>query len=162
MKKLSPDSNVNELPEPPVVKAVNGVATVSLIADINPATGLPGFEYEGIHGIAPTIEVSAGTTLRRRHHRRFAGHRRPGGGYEPALSRARLGAEKARRRRHRSTRKTGAKASLRSTRPTHQEPGLYWYHPHVHGETSYQVGEGGMSGAIVVLGIEKHFPRSLR
>ncbi len=42
--------------------------------------------------------------------------------------------------------------------PLNQEPGLYWYHPHVHGETSFQVGEGGMSGAIVVEGIEKHLP----
>ena len=58
--RLAPDTNVNELPEPPVVKAVNGVATVSLIADINPATGLPSFEYEGLHGVAPTIEVKPG------------------------------------------------------------------------------------------------------
>ena len=42
--------------------------------------------------------------------------------------------------------------------PENQEPGLYWYHPHVHGETSYQVGENGMSGAIVVDGIERHLP----
>ncbi len=42
--------------------------------------------------------------------------------------------------------------------PKNQEPGLYWYHPHVHGETSYQVGEGGMSGAIVIDGLEKHLP----
>ena len=40
-----------------------------------------------------------------------------------------------------------------------QEPGLYWYHPHVHGETNYQVGEGGMSGAIIVNGLERHLPR---
>lgn len=42
--------------------------------------------------------------------------------------------------------------------PSTQPPGLYWYHPHVHGETENQVGKGGMSGAIVVAGIEKHFP----
>ena len=42
--------------------------------------------------------------------------------------------------------------------PKAQPPGLYWYHPHVHGETNYQVGEGGMSGAIVVEGLEAHLP----
>ena len=42
--------------------------------------------------------------------------------------------------------------------PANQEPGLYWYHPHVHGETSFQVGESGMSGAIVVEGLERHLP----
>ena len=87
--KLSPDSNVNELPEPPVVKAVNGVATVSLIADINPATGLPGFEYEGIHGVAPTIESRRDTFVFDLSDNLPASSW-PGGGYEPAFSRARL------------------------------------------------------------------------
>src|SRR5262249_47283925 len=31
--------------------------------------------------------------------------------------------------------------------------------PHVHGETEYQVGQGGMSGAIVVNGITKRYPQ---
>jgi FtsP/CotA-like multicopper oxidase with cupredoxin domain len=42
--------------------------------------------------------------------------------------------------------------------PANQEPGLYWYHPHVHGQTSFQVGASGMSGAIVVEGLERHLP----
>lgn len=42
--------------------------------------------------------------------------------------------------------------------PRTQPPGLYWYHPHVHGETAFQVGRAGMSGAIVVGGIEKRYP----
>ncbi|HKE36349.1 MAG TPA: multicopper oxidase domain-containing protein, partial [Candidatus Baltobacteraceae bacterium] len=42
--------------------------------------------------------------------------------------------------------------------PRNQPPGLYWYHTHVHGETNYQVGEGGMSGAIIVDGIDAHLP----
>jgi suppressor of ftsI len=42
--------------------------------------------------------------------------------------------------------------------PKNQEPGLYWYHPHVHGEVNYQVGDSGMSGAIVIDGLEKHLP----
>lgn len=38
--------------------------------------------------------------------------------------------------------------------PPSQPPGLYWYHPHVHGITENQV-QGGASGALVVEGIEK-------
>jgi len=38
--------------------------------------------------------------------------------------------------------------------PADEPPGLYWYHPHVHGFTNPQV-LGGASGAIVVEGIER-------
>jgi FtsP/CotA-like multicopper oxidase with cupredoxin domain len=38
--------------------------------------------------------------------------------------------------------------------PLDEPPGLYWYHPHVHG-ISEAVLQGGASGAIVVEGIEK-------
>ena len=41
--------------------------------------------------------------------------------------------------------------------PTTQPPGLYWYHPHVHGFTEFQV-NGGAAGAIVVNGMEKVRP----
>jgi FtsP/CotA-like multicopper oxidase with cupredoxin domain len=37
--------------------------------------------------------------------------------------------------------------------PLDQPPGLYWYHPHIHGFTKVQV-LGGASGAIIVEGIE--------
>ena len=35
--------------------------------------------------------------------------------------------------------------------PSNEPPGLYWYHPHIHGNTSTQV-DGGASGAIIVEG----------
>jgi FtsP/CotA-like multicopper oxidase with cupredoxin domain len=38
--------------------------------------------------------------------------------------------------------------------PENQPPGLYWYHPHVHGFTKAQV-LGGASGALIVEGIER-------
>ena len=38
--------------------------------------------------------------------------------------------------------------------PAGEPPGLYWYHPHVHGYTNPQV-LGGASGALVVEGIER-------
>lgn len=41
--------------------------------------------------------------------------------------------------------------------PTTQPPGLYWYHPHIHGFTEFQV-NGGAAGALIVNGIEKYRP----
>ena len=41
--------------------------------------------------------------------------------------------------------------------PTTQPPGLYWYHPHVHGFTEFQV-NGGAAGALIVEGMEKVRP----
>ena len=39
--------------------------------------------------------------------------------------------------------------------PKDEPPGLYWYHPHIHGFTKQQV-LGGASGAIIVEGIERN------
>ena len=44
--------------------------------------------------------------------------------------------------------------------PTTEPPGLYWYHPHIHGFTEFQV-NGGAAGAIVVEGMEKYRPEVL-
>jgi FtsP/CotA-like multicopper oxidase with cupredoxin domain len=41
--------------------------------------------------------------------------------------------------------------------PANEPPGLYWYHPHVHGFTEFQV-NGGAAGAIIVEGREKIHP----
>ena len=41
--------------------------------------------------------------------------------------------------------------------PPNQPPGLYWYHPHLHGFSKAQV-LGGASGALIVEGIERSIP----
>jgi FtsP/CotA-like multicopper oxidase with cupredoxin domain len=38
--------------------------------------------------------------------------------------------------------------------PLNQPPGLYWYHPHIHGFSKAQV-SGGASGALIIEGIER-------
>jgi FtsP/CotA-like multicopper oxidase with cupredoxin domain len=38
--------------------------------------------------------------------------------------------------------------------PQHEPPGLYWYHPHIHGFSKQQM-LGGASGALIVEGIER-------
>ncbi len=42
--------------------------------------------------------------------------------------------------------------------PDNEPPGLYWYHPHVHGFSKAQV-LGGASGAIIIEGIERANPQ---
>jgi FtsP/CotA-like multicopper oxidase with cupredoxin domain len=41
--------------------------------------------------------------------------------------------------------------------PANQPPGLYWYHPHIHGFSSKQV-SGGLSGAMIIEGLERATP----
>ena len=41
--------------------------------------------------------------------------------------------------------------------PATQAPGLYWYHPHIHGFAEFQV-NGGAAGALIVEGMEKIHP----
>jgi FtsP/CotA-like multicopper oxidase with cupredoxin domain len=41
--------------------------------------------------------------------------------------------------------------------PTNEPPGMYWYHPHVHGNSDPHV-MGGATGALIVEGIETFFP----
>jgi len=41
--------------------------------------------------------------------------------------------------------------------PLNEPPGLYWYHPHVHGFAEFQV-NGGAAGALIVEGMEKYRP----
>jgi FtsP/CotA-like multicopper oxidase with cupredoxin domain len=44
--------------------------------------------------------------------------------------------------------------------PDNEPPGLYWYHPHIHGFSSKQV-TGGASGALIVEGLERAIPEVL-
>jgi len=157
-RSASRDTSPNELPEPPVVHAVNGVAKVSLIANINPATGLPAFQYQYMHGVAPTIDINPGETFE------FdLSDQLPPSKNEASY--ANLHFHGLTVTPHRPSddvltmlAKPGQSLHYVVHVPKNQEPGLYWYHMHVHGQTSYQVGEGGMSGAIVIEGLEKHIP----
>ncbi|HEX3456433.1 MAG TPA: hypothetical protein VHR97_00615, partial [Candidatus Baltobacteraceae bacterium] len=58
-----PNTNVNELPEPPVVKSVNGVAKVDLQVTFSGATGFPQFVFDGLGGVAPTIRINPGDRI---------------------------------------------------------------------------------------------------
>jgi FtsP/CotA-like multicopper oxidase with cupredoxin domain len=55
---------------------------------------------------------------------------------------------------HTSIQPTDPPFEYRFQIPADQPPGLYWYHPHIHGFSGPQV-SGGASGALVVEGIER-------
>jgi FtsP/CotA-like multicopper oxidase with cupredoxin domain len=155
---ISRDSNRNELPEPPVVQSVNGVAKVALTVTLHVGTGLPQFIFNRMANTAPTIRVNPGDAIvldesdrlpptlgdkfdiNIHFHGIGSSPRAPGDDVLGMLARP------------------GQSLHYVVRIPKNQEPGLYWYHPHVHGETNYQVGEAGMSGAIVVNGLERHLP----
>jgi FtsP/CotA-like multicopper oxidase with cupredoxin domain len=169
----------SELPEPPVVRAVNGVAKFTLTAENNLATGQPTFNYEGVDNVNPTIDVKPGDTFEITLIDDLPTVPPPAGmqaqgamegdGAMPAGTGVQedinlhfhgLGSSPKRPGDDVLTMLAAPGQTLHYVVhiPINQEPGLYWYHPHVHGETNLQVGESGMSGAIVVEGIERHLP----
>src|SRR5271155_2643938 len=58
---------------------------------------------------------------------------------------------------HTSIQPNDAPFEYRFRIPENEPPGLYWYHPHIHGFTKEQV-LGGASGALIVEGIERADP----
>ena len=159
----------DDLREPPVVAARGGVAKVDLVVAMDFFTHFPTFVYKGLYNVAPTIRIRPGDTIVVNLQNDLPNAAPPAG------SRCRVAsmALDANMHFHGLERiAQGAQATTSSrcspfparncvtscTSRATQEPGLYWYHTHVHGETSYQVGQAGMSGAIVVEGIERHIP----
>ncbi len=159
-----------ELPEPPVVRAAGGVAKLSLVAENDPSTGQPTFVYNGSFAVIPTIEVKPGETIEVKVTDDLPSVPPPDGmprdmadmgtPQDMNLHFHGLGSSPKKPGDDVLTTLASPGQTLRYVVhvPANQEPGLYWYHPHVHGQTSFQVGESGMSGAIVVEGLERHLP----
>jgi suppressor of ftsI len=159
------------LPEPPVVRAVNGVARVALFVVNNPNTGQPGFRYRGVIGDAPTIEVEPGESVDVELHNHLSTHIPPAESMD-AMGMAKTYENDVNLHFHglgSSPQRPGDDVLTMIADPGHslhyvirvpanQEPGLYWYHAHVHGVVNYQVGESGLSGALIVDGLERHIP----
>jgi FtsP/CotA-like multicopper oxidase with cupredoxin domain len=167
--------------EPPVVRAVNGVARFSLDTVINPETGQPAFRYLKEIGVEPTVAVNPGERIEVELHDHLPKAIPPAATTQGADDMAGMDGmgpdstgdqEDVNLHFHgigSSPQRPGDDVLTMLAKPgqtlhyvvhipPNQEPGLYWYHAHVHGETNYQVGESGMSGAIIVTGLERHLP----
>ncbi|HEY5426688.1 MAG TPA: multicopper oxidase family protein [Candidatus Tumulicola sp.] len=154
---MSPSKVNPPFPEPPDVLPVHHVATVSLTAKVNPANELPAFVYNGQTGVAPTIRVKPGDTIVIDVLNSLPGPGRLG---DLNLHFHGLGVSPNPPADDVITTLALPGGSLHYVVPIpkNQEPGLYWYHPHVFPNTNFQVGDSGMSGAIVVEGLERHLP----
>ena len=151
-----------ELPEPPVVRAIRGVAQATLTVNENSATGQPEFEFNGERNVAPTFDVKPGETIEIDLKNKLPEEPPPGHVMrdDVNLHFHGLGVSPQKPGDDVLTvvAKPGKHVRYAVPIPKNQEPGLYWYHPHVHGETNFQVGDSGMSGAIVVEGLTRHLP----
>jgi len=150
-------SYVDVFPSLTEVRAVHGVARVTLDVVLDPATTTPTFEFEGRAGVAPTIRVHPGDVLELT----VRNEARPSNGRTNAVNIHFHGLEVSPSAPGDDVVTTlasyGQVLHYRVRIPADHQPGLYWYHPHVHGE-SYADVTGGMSGALVVEGLQQHLP----
>ncbi|HEY3675659.1 MAG TPA: multicopper oxidase family protein [Candidatus Tumulicola sp.] len=140
----------------PEIRARHGVVSFAMDAVIDPNTKAPAFEYDGKVGITPTIRVRPGESIHVVVHNRM-----PAGQTSPNLINLHF---------HGLTVSPNPPSddAMRVAGPGQsiaydvhvsltQPPGLYWYHPHVHGATYWQI-TSGMSGALIVEGLQTHLP----
>jgi len=155
--QIRPGELVNDAAAPPEVASTHGIVTLELAAVINSTNGLPAFLYQGEY-VAPTIRVNPGDTIQVDLDNELP----PGHGAASDVNLHFHGLNVSPRRPADDVitmfAKSGRTIFYSVPIPATQPPGLYWYHPHIHGQTDNQVGRGGMSGAIVVEGIQRHIP----
>jgi suppressor of ftsI len=140
--------------EPPIVQSVNGVAHISLAAGINPATNAPGFEYNG-GWVAPTLEVNPGDTIQIDYTNNLPVSTIPPNMTNLHFHGLTVSPNQPADEVIDTMVMPGQSYHYAVPIPSDEPSGLYWYHPHPHGESNWQV-ESGMIGAIIVDGIEQH------
>lgn len=144
----------------PEVRAHAGVAMLALDTVLT-KDGTPAFSFAGRIGVAPTIRVAPGDRIEIFLHNGMRAQRAHPGGvnlhfHGLVVSPQAPGDDVL-------TMVAGPGQTLHYivAIPANHEPGLYWYHPHIHGQTFWQVAHG-MSGVIVVEGLERHLPALAR
>jgi suppressor of ftsI len=141
----------------PVLHSASGKLHVAIGTAIQFPEGVPAFSFAGRVGMAPTLLVKPGDTLSvdlknglpltnntaDKLNLHFHGL-----DVSPAISEDDI-----------TTMLAAPSQTLhyRLHIPLTQQPGLYWYHPHSHGEAYWQI-TSGMSGAIIVEGLNGAVP----
>ncbi|HEY1936856.1 MAG TPA: multicopper oxidase family protein [Candidatus Angelobacter sp.] len=150
------------LPVPPEVRSHNRVASLTLHA-VRASDGRDSFAFNG-QAVAPIIRVSPGDTLKITYVNDLP---------QPAGEQCSIGPCMNMTNLHFHGLGISPKAPADDVLdmiampgqtlhyvvhiPASQEPGLYWYHTHPHGESEQQAVDG-MSGAIIVEGMERYVP----
>ena len=149
------------VPETPQVRAKNHIVSLTLEA-VN-ENGRDAFAYQG-ETVAPVIRASPGDTLRITYVNKLPAKSAETCAVNPCVNMTNL-------HFHGLTVSPNAPQddvlgmiaipgqALRYSVviPRDHPPGLFWYHPHPHGESHRQVLDG-MSGAIVIEGMERYVP----
>ena len=146
------------LPEPPIAKE-----PLILEAVNDPHSGKGSFGYLD-REIPPVIHVSPGETLRITYRNHMSPHSTEQCANGPCMNMTNLhfhglhvSPESPQDDTISMIAMPGESLQYRVDIPLDQPPGLYWYHTHPHGESHRQALDG-MSGAIVIDGIDRYVP----
>jgi len=150
------------LPNPPELRAKNHTLSLTLHAGITP-DGKDSFYFNG-QPVAPTLRVSPGDQLKIIYINDLPAKPRESCAITPCMDMTNLhfhGLEVSPDAPQDDVLNMlampGKSLSYTVQIPKDHPPGLYWYHTHPHGESHRQVLDG-MSGAIVIEGMESYFP----
>ncbi len=153
---------------PPELRSQNHVASLTLRAAVN-ADGRDAFVYNG-KSIAPTIRISPGDTLKIDYVNDLPVHSKESCAISPCMDMTNLhfhglaiSPQAPQDNVIDMLAKPGETLHYVVEIPTNHPPGLFWYHTHPHGESHRQALDG-MSGAIVIDGMDRYVPelRNLR
>jgi len=156
------------LAPPPEVRSQNHIASLTLHAALN-ISGRDAFAYEG-KSIAPLIRVSPGDTLKIDYVNDLPIHPKETCAISPCMDMTNLhfhGLEISPLTPQDDVidmmAVPGETLHYLVQIPADHPPGLFWYHTHPHGESHRQALDG-MSGAIVIEGMDRYLPevRTLR
>ncbi len=154
--------------EPPEARSHTKIVSLTLIATLN-ADGKDSFAYKG-STIAPTIRVYPGDTMKIAYVNHLPDHSSETCAINPCKDMTNLhfhGLEVSPQAPQDDVidmmAMPGQTLHYVVEIPREHAPGLFWYHTHPHGESHRQALDG-MSGAIVIEGIERYYPevRNLR
>jgi suppressor of ftsI len=136
----------------------------TLTALYDSETGHNAFSYDG-KTVAPTIRVLPGHLIEMRYVNNLPGHSHEECATGPCSDRSNLhfhGLHVSPQRPQDDVltmlSMPGQVLNYRVNVPSYAPPGLYWYHTHPHGESARQDLDG-MSGAIVIEGIDRYYPQ---
>jgi suppressor of ftsI len=166
-ERLNGDVQVS-VPSPPEVRSQNRIASFTLHAALN-ANGRDAFVYKG-KSIAPVIRVSPDDTLKIDYVNDLPLHSQESCAISPCTDMTNLhfhGLEISPQAPQDNVidmmAMPGETIHYVVEIPADHPPGLFWYHTHPHGESHRQALDG-MSGAIVIEGMDRYVPelRNLR
>jgi len=133
----------------PAMQSVGGRLLLTLDAVMEFPSGAPAFAYNGMIGVAPTLRMKQGDAILLTLHNRL-----PPTNFTPNAVNVHfhgldVSPNTAQDEVVTTLANPGQTIHYALEIPATQQPGLYWYHTHSHGEAYWQA-TSGMSGAILV------------